>query len=143
MNLQLLQEAVAAKVRLIPLLAGLPVREEQLGNIIETVQNDVLKTRFCVVVGSATFSDEAPDSATCYGLTRIEVSIFEDPEFNRAQKNRPTCLAAAQAIAQSLKLFRPDAAGAGVLTSPVISETKDLGEGIISLTVSLTAKISL
>lgn len=142
MNLQQLQEAVAAKVRDIPLLNGLPVREEQLGNIIETVQNDVLKTRFCVVVGSATFNDEAPDAASCYGQTRIEVSVFEDPEFNRTIKARPTALAAAQEIAKALKLFHPEDDGAGVLTSPSISEIRDLGEGVISLTVSLSAKIS-
>ena len=143
MNLQQLQEKVAERIRSVPALEALPVREEQLGNIIETVQNDILKTRFCVVVGTATFTDEAPDAATCYGSTRIEVSVFEDPELNRRSDGHVTALEAAQEIARALKLFHPEDDGAGTLTSPAISEMRDLGGGVVSLIVTLTAKISL
>ena len=143
MDLQKLQESVAARVRGIPLLAGRPVREEQLGNIIRTVQDDILKDRFCVVVGTATFDDEAPDASTCYGATQIVVSVFEDPEMNRTRHNSPTFLSAAQAIAKSLKLFRPDVHGAGHLTSPRIGKAQDLGDGVISVDVTLSMKIEL
>ena len=44
MNLQAFQEAVAARVRDIPLLAAVPVREEQIGNILETLKADIDKT---------------------------------------------------------------------------------------------------
>ena len=143
MDLQKLQESVAERIRGIPLLAGLPVREEQLGNIISTVQDDVEKDRFCVVVCTATFDDEAPDASSCYGTTRIVVTVFEDPELNRARRDGLTFLSAAQAIAKSLKLFRPDVPGAGHLTSPRIEEARDLGDGVISVNVTLSMKIEL
>ncbi len=142
MDLQMFQEAVAKRIREIPLLAGLPVREEQLGNIIENVQNDVLKNKFCIVVGTATFDDESPDSSTCYGGTRIVISVFEDPEMNRRTR-RPTFTAAAQEIAKALKLFSPHIPGAGTLTSPSIGEPADLGDGVVSVTVTLSAKVTL
>ena len=143
MDLQKLQESVAARIRAIPLLAGLPVREEQLGDIVAATQDDIYKTKFCVVVGTASFSDEAPDAQACYGETKIAVSVFEDPEMNRARQGRSTFLEAAQAIAKALKLFRPDVPGAGHLTSPRIGEAQDLGVGIISVVVTLSMKIEL
>ena len=143
MDLQTFQEAVAARIREIPLLAALPVREEQLGNIVENVQNDVLKNKFCVVVGAAGFTDEAPDATTCYGTVRIVVSVFEDPEMNRRSAGNPTFLNAAQEIAKALKLFKPNVQGAGSLTSPTISEPSDIGDGVVSVTVALTAKATL
>ena len=142
MNLQSFQEAVAARIRKIPLLAGLPVREEQLGNIIENVQSDVLKDKFCIVVGAATYDDESPDSSTCYGGVRIVISVFEDPEMNR-RGGRPTFMNAAQEIAKALKLFRPDIKGAGTLTSPRISEPSDVGDGVVAVTVTLSSKVTL
>ena len=143
MDLQAFQEAVAAKIREIPLLDGLPVREEQLGNIIDTLQDDILKAKFCVVVGTASFEDEAPDASACYGTTKAVVSVFEDPEMNRREPGRPTFLAAAQAIAKALKLWRPDVPGAGALTSPRIGEANSLGDGVVSVTVTLSMKTEL
>ena len=143
MDLQEFQEAVAAKIREIPLLAGLPVREEQLGNIIDTLQDDVLKAKFCIVVGTASFEDEAPDASACYGTTKAVISVFEDPEMNRREPGRPTFLSAAQAIAKALKLWRPRVPGAGALTSPRIGEAHDLGDGIVSVTVTLSMKTEL
>ena len=143
MDLQAFQEKVAKRIREIPALGGLPVREEQIGNIVETLQSDVLKSRFCVVVGTATFDDEAPDSSVCYGATKVVVSVFEDPELNRRTPGRPTFLSAAQEIAKALKLFRPDVPGAGELTSPRIGEARDLGDGIVSVTVTLSMKAEL
>ena len=143
MDLQAFQEAVAAKIREIPLLDGLPVREEQLGNIIDTLQDDVLKAKFCVVVGTASFEDEAPDASACYGTTKAVISVFEDPEMNRRGTGRPTFLSAAQAVAKALKLWRPNVPGAGALTSPRIGEARDLGDGIVSVTVTLSMKTEL
>lgn len=143
MDLQAFQEAVAAKIREIPILAGLPVREEQLGNIIETLQDDILKAKFCVVVGTASFEDEAPDASACYGTTKAVVSVFEDPEMNRREPGRPTFLSAAQAIAKALKLWRPNVPGAGALTSPRIGEANALGDGVVSVTVTLSMKTEL
>lgn len=143
MNLQAFQEAVAARVRAIPLLAAVPVREEQLGNVIETLQADIEKTCFCVVVGSLSFDDEAPDASTCYGTAKVSVSVFEDPEMNRRSPGRPTFLAAAQEIAKALKLFRPDVEGAGALTSPRIGEASAMGDGVVAVTVTLTMKAEL
>ena len=143
MKLQAFQDAVAARVREIPSFAGLPVREEQLGNIVETLNADIDKTSFCVVVGSIAFVDEAPDSRQCYGTASVAVTVFEDPELNRATPDRPTFLSAAVEIAKALKLFRPDIDGAGALTSPSIGEPMDLGDGVVSVTVKLSMKAEL
>ena len=143
MNLQSFQSALAEKIRSIPLLAGLAVREEELGNIIETVEQDILKDKFCVVIGTATYTDEAPDAFACYGTSRVTISIFEDPELNRVKSNRPTFLNAAQEIAKALKLFRPDIPGAGSLTSPAISSPRDLGDGVISVDVTFETRLTL
>lgn len=143
MNIQAFQDAVASRVRSIPAFEGLPVREEQLGNIIETLQADIDKTSFCVVVGSFAFDDEAPDSRQCYGTASIAVTVFEDPELNRSTADRPTFLSAAVEIAKALKLFRPDIDGAGALTSPRIGEPMDLGDGVVSVTVKLSMKAEL
>lgn len=140
MDLQLAQEKIAERVRGIPCLAGLPVFAEELGNVIEKVQQEIAQTRFCVVVGSLAFSDEAPDSTLCYGTASVVVTVFEDPFLNREDASRPTYLKAAQEIAKALKLFDT---GDGLLTSPSIGEPADLGDGIISCTVKLTTKTTL
>lgn len=143
MNLQRFQSAVAGRIRDIPLLKGVPVREEQLGNIIETIKADIDKTSFCVLVGTFSFVDEAADARQCYGTAEINILVYEDPELNRATPGRPTFLAAAVEIAKALKLFRPDIDGAGALTSPKIGEPMDLGDGVISVAVTLTMKAEL
>ena len=140
MDLQLAQEKIAERVRSIPCLSGMPVFAEELGNIIEKVQQEIAQTNFCVVVGSLAFSDEAPDSTLCYGTASISVAVFEDPFLNRENPSRPTYLKAVQEIAKSLKLFDT---GDGILTSPSISEPADLGGGVISCTVKLTTKTTL
>ena len=62
---------------------------------------------------------------------------------NRASPGRPTFLSAAQEIAKALKLFSPDVAGAGTLTSPKIGEPEAVGDGIVAVTVTLTMKAEL
>lgn len=140
MELQELQSRIARRIREIPALAGLPVFEEERGNVVENVQQEIPRTSFCVVVGSLTFTDEAPDSRLCYGESAISVSVFEDPLLNRETAGRPTYLRAAQEVAKALKLFD---AGDGVLTSPTISEPADLGGGVVSCTVRLKIKTTL
>lgn len=140
MDLQELQNCIAGRVRKIPLLAGLPIFEEEKGNIIENVEQEIARSSFCVVVGSLSFTDEAPDSTLCYGRSSITVSVFEDPFLNRASSGHPTYLQTAQAIAKDLKLFDT---GDGHLTSPTISEPQDLGGGVISCTVRFEIKTTL
>ena len=140
MDLQELQNKIAERIRSIECLAGLPVFEEEEGNIIENVETEIPRSNFCVVIGSFGFTDEAPDSRLCYGRSTITISIFEDPFLNRETSGRPTYLQAAQAIAKSLKHFDT---GDGTLTSPVISEPVDLGGGVISATVRFEIKTTL
>lgn len=140
MNLQQLQNTVAERIREIPLLAGLPIFEEEKGNVIENVEQEIPRSNFCVVVGAFSFSDEAPDSTLCYGRSSVTVSIFEDPFLNRETAGRPTYLQTAQAVAKALKLFDT---GDGHLTSPSISEPQDLGGGVISCTVRFDIKTTL
>ena len=140
MNLQTMQERVAARVREIPALAGLPVFEEHKGNIVEKVNQSIAETSFCVVVAAAGFSDEAPDSSTCYGTAAITVTVFEDPFVNRDIIGRPTFTAAAQEIAKALKLFDT---GDGHLTSPTISDPDDLGNGTVAVDIRLSVKTTL
>lgn len=140
MNLQTLQSVVAERVRAIPLLAGLPVFEEEKGNVVRAVEEEIARSCFCVVVGGVSFADEAPDSRLCHGTTHVTVSVFEDPLLNRDVNGRPTYLMAAQEVARTLKLFDT---GEGVLTSPTVSPPADLGGGVISCTVTLTAKTTL
>lgn len=140
MDLQELQNKIAERIRSIECLASLPIFEEEKGNIIEKVESEIPRTSFCVVIGSLTFTDEAPDSSLCYGRTTVTVTVFEDPFLNRETAGRPTYLQAAQAIAKSLKLFDT---GDGTLTSPTISEPVDLGGGVISCTVRLEIKTTL
>ena len=140
MNLQDLQRKIADRVRAIPLLAGLPVFEEELGNVVEKVNEEIPRSCFCVVVGALSFTDAAPDSRLCYGNGRIVVHVFEDPMLNRETAGRPTFLNAAQEIAKALKLFDT---GDGVLTSPAISLPNDLGGGVVSVTVSLSIETTL
>lgn len=140
MELQDIQRRIAGRIREIPILAGLPVFEEELGNIVESVQQELPRTSFCVVVGSLTFVDEAPDAKTCYGESAINVSVFEDPLLNRETAGRPTYLKAAQEVAKALKLFDT---GDGLLTSPTISEPVDLGGGVVSCSVRLKVKTTL
>lgn len=140
MELQELQNRIAERIRAIPLFTGLPIFEEEKGNIIENVEQEIPRSNFCVVVGSITFTDEAPDSTLCYGRSSITVSIFEDPFLNRETAGHPTYLQAAQAVAKALKLFDT---GDGHLTSPSISEPQDLGGGVISCTVRFDIKTTL
>ncbi|MGN0846828.1 MAG: hypothetical protein ACI4RA_05530 [Kiritimatiellia bacterium] len=140
MDLQELQSRVSARVREIPLLVGLPVFDEDRGNVVENVRQEIAKSSFCVVVGALSFTDEAPDASRCYGTARVAISVFEDPMLNRAGAGRPTFLAAAQEIARALKLFDT---GDGVLTSPAISAAENVGGGVVALTVTLSLKTTL
>ncbi len=140
MNLQALQAKIAARVREIPILKDLPIFEEEKGNVIAQIEEEVPRSNFCVVVGTVSFTDKAPDAAICYGDSSIVISVIEDPFLNRETPNRPTFLQAAQEIAKSLKLFDT---GDGVLTSPSISEPTDLGSGVVSVTVRLSITTTL
>lgn len=140
MNLQALQAKIAARVREIPILKDLPIFEEEKGNVIAQIEEEVPRSNFCVVVGTVSFTDKAPDAAICYGDSSIVISVIEDPFLNRETPNRPTFLTAAQEIAKSLKLFDT---GDGVLTSPSISEPTDLGSGVVSVTVRLSITTTL
>lgn len=140
MDLQEVQSRIAARVRAIPLLAGLPVFEEERGNVAESVNQEIPRSSFCVVVGGLAFTDEAPDSSACYGRATVAVDVFEDPLVNRATPGRATYLRAAQEIARALKLFDT---GDGLLTSPSISEPADLGGGVVSCTVRLDLRTTL
>ena len=124
MDLQELQTSVAAKIRSLEILRGLPVVEEELGNVIENVQTEVDRTCFCVVVGSAS----------------VKIHIFENPTLNRKIKTRPTYLKVAQELTKELKLFNT---GDGLLTSPTIGEPQDLGDGVVSVIVTFTTKTTL
>lgn len=140
MNLVAVQQKVAERVREIPILSGLPVFAEEFGNVVENVQNAVARQCFCVVVGSPSFSDESPDSSICFGSASVVVSVFENPALNRRVSGRPSYLAAAQEVAKALKLFDT---GDGILTSPVIADPTDLGEGVVSVTITLKTKVTL
>lgn len=140
MDLQKLQTAVAGAVRQLPVLAGLPVFEEDKGNIVGNVQLEIAKTRFCVVVGSARFQDKAPDSSLCFGTVSVVVTVFEDPVVNRSKHNRPTYLQAAQAIAKALKLFDT---GDGILVTKSISPPTDLGDGSVACDVTCEVDTTL
>lgn len=140
MDLQELQTSVAAKIRSLEILRGLPVVEEELGNVIESVQTEIDRTCFCVVVGSASFNDETPDSRLCHGKTSVKIHIFENPTLNRKIKTRPTYLKVAQELTKELKLFNT---GDGLLTSPTIGEPQDLGDGVVSVIVTFTTKTTL
>ena len=142
MNLKNFQTAIADKLRSVPELAAVPVREEDLGNIIETLKTDLAKDSMCIIVGLGDFKDEAPDSTVCYGEARVTVSVVEDPEMNRRKPGRATALLAAQSVANALKLFRPEVDGAGYLTSPTVSSPAETGN-FISITVSFITKIQL
>ena len=65
MDLQELQNKIAERIHSIECLAGLPVFEEEKGNIIENVETEIPRSNFCVVIGSFGFTDEAPDSRLC------------------------------------------------------------------------------
>lgn len=140
MNLQELQEKIADGVKNIPLLAGLPVCREDLGNVIENVQTEVAKTNFCVVVGAVGFNDKAPDSKLCFGSTSAVVTVFEYPLLNRKVKGRPTYLMVAQAIAKEMKLFNT---GDGLLVTKTIGKPNDLGGGVISCDVTFDIDTTL
>ena len=140
MDLELLQTEVARRVKEIPLLAGLPVFEESLGDITENVQNAVSQKSFCVVCGAASFNDETPDSRLCHGLASIVITVFECPELNRKITGRPTFTKASQEIAKELKLFNT---GDGLLVTKSIGKPSDLGDGCVSQDVNFEIKTTL
>lgn len=140
MNLQALQAKIAEKVRNIPILKDLPIFEEEKGNIVAKIEEEVPRSNFCVVVGTVSFTDTAPDASICYGNSSVAISVIEDPFLNRETPNRPTFLSAAQEIAKSLKLYDT---GDGVLTSPSITEPADLGNGVVAVTVRFSITTTL
>ena len=140
MDLELLQTEVARRVKEIPLLAGLPVFEESLGDITENVQNAISQKSFCVVCGAASFNDETPDSRLCHGLASIVITVCECPELNRKITGRPTFTKTSQEIAKELKLFNT---GDGLLVTKSISKPSDLGDGCVSQDVNFEIKTTL
>lgn len=140
MDLESIQTAVARRVREVPLLSGLPVFEESLGDITENVQNAVSQKSFCVVCGAASFSDETPDSRLCHGQASIVITVFECPELNRKLTGRPTFTKVSQEIAKALKLFDT---GDGLLVTKSIGKPVDLGGGCVSQEVNFEIKTTI
>lgn len=140
MNLQQLQNTVAEAVRRIPLLAGLPILEEDKGNLVEELNAAVAKMKFAVVVGTATFSSEARSSKQITGTASVEIDVFEQPTLNRAKSNRPTAMCAAQEIARELNIIQ---CGDGVLVFKSIDNAETIDEETICVPVKFSTLTTL
>ena len=140
MTMQDMEKRIVAAIQTTKAFAGIPVFAVDIGDIVKNTEQAIAKNHFCITVDAANFTDEAPDSAVCYGTLKVEISIFEHVIMNRRGENSLTCSVAAQELCKRLKLFDT---GDGVLTNPAISSPNDLANGIIAQTLSFTMKTTL
>ena len=140
MSIQDTQNTIVQAIKALPKFAAIPVFAADLSNIVKNTEQAIAKNHFCIVVDAAAFTDEAPDSAICYGTLKVEISVFEHIVVNRNRNGFITCAIACQALAKNLKLFNT---GDGILTNPVISSPQNIGDGIISQQISFNLKTTL
>lgn len=106
MKVQTIVTAAVETLRGLELLAGVPVIEEDKGNIATELETAIGKTSLCVVVGWNGFKprivgDTAPKE-TPFGDITVVVSVFERPVVNRKNAASPRLLDIAQESAKAL-----------------------------------------
>ena len=106
MKVQTIVTEAVETLRGLGLLAGVPVIEEDKGNIATELETAIGKTSLCVVVGWNGFKprivgDTAPKE-TPFGDITVVVSVFERPVVNRKNAASPRLLDIAQEAAKAL-----------------------------------------
>jgi len=129
-------------------LHGVPVIQEDVGDIETSLASNIAKTSVAVVVGWSGFTPviqgETAPGSTPVGTVGIVASVFEKPVVNRATPGSPTVGDIAIAIADTL-----NGALAEGMSSPLwlksIGKVVDLGEksGVVTCDVNFETKASL
>lgn len=106
MKLQSIVAEAAETLRGLELLAGVPVIEEDKGNVATELETAIGKTSLCVVVGWNGFKPRIVGSTapreTPFGDIAVVVSVFERPVVNRRNPTAPRLLDIAQVTAKAL-----------------------------------------
>jgi len=129
-------------------LVGVPVIQEDLGNLRNKVDTEIAKRSVCVVVGWNGFTPilqgETAPGETPLGTVGIVASVFEKPDDNRYHSGSPTICDIAIAIADAL-----NGAIAEGMAAPLwlksIGKVADFGEksGVVTCDVNFETKASL
>ena len=126
----------------IPMTVGIPVIDEDKGNVSNKLAISMGKCRCAIVVGWNGFQSETTSSKTIIGEAKVVVSVFEKPTVNRADTVSPTALKLAQAIANEINLFVPGPDSAPLVFKR-ITPLQDLNESTIACDVEFIVKSQL
>lgn len=146
MNVNDIVRDAAETVGRIPRFSGVPVLEEDKGNIVAELGKKIAQQNACAVVGWNGFSPKiggvnAPGE-TPFGTVTIVVQVFEKPAVNRRSETNPRLLDLAQDVAIELD----GAASEGMddtLHLSRISPIVELDGGIISCDIEFTTSTNL
>lgn len=142
MKIENLITETAKRIRSVGQLAGIPVIEEDKGDINAKLKADISKKRVAVMVKWDGFDPDTSSSKTVVGKTTVVVSVFEQPLINRKNDASLTLLAIAQIIGKEINLLAmPDFSTTLVLKR--ITPVQLLDESTISCDVEFTAKATL
>ena len=142
MNINELITRTSQRAKELPILAGVPVIDEDKGDVSNKLQSSVSKTKAAVIVGWDGFDADPTSSKTVFGTARVVVSVFEHPVVNRKGTGAPTALNMAQEIAKELNIFKagPDAAP---LVFKKITPLNEIAGGVIACDVVFNVKAEL
>lgn len=144
MTLSSLQKAVYEALRNHWSLSGngVPVIEEDVGNLVFERDSSLDRTYLAIEVGSPSFDPTSRDSGTIVGKARLSVTVYERPDRNRVGQVRSgnTALDVAESVACALNLLPFDG---GVLVFTGIGGVERSDEKTISRTVSFETVATL
>jgi len=106
MDIETIVSEAAETIRLIPLLADVPVIEENRGDVDGEMKLKMAQQSVCVMVGwsgfTPTIQGPTAPNGEIFGSVTVVVSVFEKPVVNRATPGAPTCQEIAKAVAHEL-----------------------------------------
>lgn len=146
MTIDTLVKNTADTIREIEICRTLPVLEEDKGNILAKLEEEIAKGSLAIVVGwngftprigGATAPKELP-----LGSVTIVVQIYERPVINRANVASPHLLTLAQEIAKALDGVASEDMD-DTLHLKKISPVSEIGEDVITCDVEFETKATL
>jgi len=150
MDIKDIVRETAETIREIEYLAGVPVIEEEKGDVSNRLQLGISQKKACVMVGWNGFTPQIQGATApngdIFGSVTVVVTVFERPVTNRSNGGGPTIMNMAKEVAKALH-----GASAEGMDGPMflkrISSISELGSGsdesVVMCTVEFETKTSI
>jgi len=126
-------------------LSGVPVIEEERGDVEKEVDIKIAQQQTAIIVGWSEFIPVKQSADVIVGDTQIVVSVFENITNNRATEGSPTIGNIALAVAKALTYAKADGMECPLFLKEItkISELGEQGGGTVTCDVVFKTKAEL